>query len=141
MNKEFLNIVSIETTEVEFKVNKNYQNTDDDSIGYRISMNPQMLQRDEDIYEGLIIMKAQIFDENYLENNEPFFLKLEVLAHFNSKATGKPFVDFAVQALNVTIPYVRSFITTLTAASGYETVTLPILSIEEILEQMKKVNE
>lgn len=136
MDQKFLDIVSIDLSDVVFHVNKNYDE-EQKFKDYELQISPRFLQKEGDQYDGLIMLKVQMFDEDYEEKNNPFYLELEVLGHFNSKKTGEPFPKYVVQALNATIPYVRSFISTITALSDCETVTMPIVSIERILSDLK----
>ncbi|MEE1132420.1 MAG: hypothetical protein UHX00_12440 [Caryophanon sp.] len=138
MLQEFMKIIEIKTTDVIYKINNNYDASKDMTDGYKLTISPQLLQREDDKTKGLIIINTQIFDENYEEENVPFYLKITTIGEFDSENTGKPFVEFGAQALNITLPYVRSFITTLTSASGGESVTLPLISIEELLQSMSK---
>lgn len=137
MSQEFIKIIDIKTTDVVYKINTSYNAAEDKNDGYKLMMSPQLLQAEDESHKGLIIINTQIFNDHYEDENAPFYLKMTTIGEFDSTATGKPFIQFGAQALNVTLPYVRSFISTLTSISGGETVTLPLISIEELLNSMK----
>lgn len=136
MGQKLLDIISIDLNDFIFHVNNDYKKEvkeGEEYTDYNLEIIPKVLQKDDNPFEGLIILKVQMFDKDFKENNDPFYLEVQVLGRFSSRNANVHFHKLALQALNLTLPYVRSYISTITALSTFETVIIPAINVEQLL--------
>jgi len=130
--KDIIEFLEVKIVSTIFEINDNYESPKGHKINYEMNFVPEFFINKDDEKDGLVSLKATFFDENFEENNEPFFLKLEVRGHFVSK-DDKPLREYSINCLNIMVPYVRSYVTTFTALAGMEPVNFPPINIYDML--------
>lgn len=140
MRSDILNFKDVQITNVVFNLNKNFQENSDEEQGYEFKIEPNFLSNRHDKTDGLVLVKTTFFDKEFEKNNKPFYLELEVMGHFSSEPSGKPFTDFATNSLNIVVPYIRSYVTTFTSLAGLKPVIFPPINIYELIGESLKVD-
>ncbi|BCC54959.1 protein-export chaperone SecB [Bacillus cereus] len=90
--------------------------------------------------EGFLRIKCTIFDEEFNDNQAPFFLELVVSGHFQLRDVGNGLTmeDFELNATTILLPYIRSNVTSFTAQAGIDPVILPPVNIYKVMEENQK---
>lgn len=96
---------------------------------------------------GRLVLEVQIFDEDFMENDNPFHFDLTMAFYFEDNTgdygENEEFDNvtskFAVNMISMGYPYIRSHISTVTAISGIEQVNIPTVNVRKMLKE-KKIN-
>lgn len=77
--------------------------------------------------------------ENPVENNYPFSLYVEVTGYFEINHPDEKFREHLIEknTLAILFPYVRSLISTITANSNVQSLNLPPLNINKLVNEKK----
>lgn len=84
------------------------------------------------IFKGIIRLGCEVNNENVTEAS--FVLTLVMAGEFY--AHDSPFEQYVVNAASLLFPYLRTYISTVTAMSGVEPLTIPALNMYELLASM-----
>lgn len=91
---------------------------------------------------SLVSITCQLFSEDFELNQAPFFLRMKLTGRFfvereeEAEAIGVKVDDIlAANTVAILFPYVRSAITTVTAAMGVPPIILPPINTFKLLEQ------
>ena len=92
------------------------------------------LNKEED--QAMVILRCVVF-EDYIEKELPFYVNVEIVGNFflNGDFTNEEVLNLCkVNATAVLFPYLRAYISNLTALAGVPCVILPTINIQKLLE-------
>lgn len=132
-----LNIDDIKIIESEFKLNFDVPLSEwkDETP---VSLSPEFLIG-EDSRHGRVKIEAELFSEDYLEKDYPYYLRVVVLGQFSllsDDANKDVFDEYAVSMTSLLLPYVRSYIAALTGLSGMSGVNIPAINVLRLFEEL-----
>lgn len=133
MTRELIEFIDAKVVDTTFKLNTDFEGGE---IHYNVDFEPSLYINKEDKFDGIVRVVTTIFDEEFEKNNQPFYLQMTVQGHFNSQKTEQDLSDFYMNCLNITIPYIRSFVTTFTSLAGINPVTFPPINIYDLMEKI-----
>ncbi|WP_142829063.1 protein-export chaperone SecB [Planococcus soli] len=133
MIEELIDFIDIKIVDTDFEVNTDFEGED---IHYQVNFQPAFYINKENKTDGIVRVVTTVFDEDFKEKNQPFYLEMTVQGHFNSEKTGKELSEFYMNCLNITIPYIRSYVTTFTSLAGINPVTFPPINIYDLIEKI-----
>lgn len=91
------------------------------------------IHEDED--KARITLHCEIFDEEFKEKNRPFHIKASIVGYFTCETAKVE--DFQFNGMAILFPYLRGFISGVTAQAGIPPVTLPTINVYKYFEQKK----
>lgn len=128
--KSELEILKIYAETCEFKKRINYSQAT--KYKHDLTFDIHLLINKDDEHQGIIRLGCEVNNENVTE--APFVLTLVLAGEFY--AHDSPFEQYVVNAASLLFPYLRTYISTVTAMSGVEPLTIPALNMYELLASM-----
>ena len=117
-----------------------WKNKEDNQL--RFSVNPELSVSQEKPSSGRLRISVELFDEEYLSKDEPFYLKLEMFFYFEDRVLQEDQNigdKYYVNMISIAYPYLRAHITSISALSGMSPVVLPAINVFEMLKESRKV--
>lgn len=114
-----------------------YQNTEVNlKSGEAIELNLGTEFNSIDTREILLTIEISIFNEDYKEHEKPFYIHLKSSTRFEIDEDldeQEKIHKYGANMILLSFPFARTYITNLTAMAGISPITIPILSIKDIL--------
>ncbi|PTX16410.1 protein translocase subunit secB [Halanaerobium congolense] len=138
-NKSVLEFDSYYIDEFVFKKNENF--TKDKNQKIDVDLNFEFdTERNQDNFKRIVT--CYIFDENYVENNKPFYLKLKIngiffLADYDEN-NRKHKEIIKKNTLAILFPYIRSIISHMTLEMQVGPVQMPPMNINHFFDEEKR---
>ena len=114
-----------------------YQNTEVNlKSGEAIELNLGTEFNSIDTQEILLTIEISIFNEDYKEQDKPFYIHLKSSTRFEIDEDldeQEKIRKYGANMILLSFPFARTYITNLTAMAGISPITIPILSIKDIL--------
>lgn len=137
MRKEILveSIIKLQRIQIEsseFYLNKSVTWEPEQEIA--ISINTTFNKNDKNSIS--LSLDVSIFDEEFQTNNNPFFIRVVQNTYFeiNDELDEESLIGkFGANMILLSFPYVRTFVTNLTAMTGIPPINIPVISIEDLL--------
>ena len=95
---------------------------------------------DEESGEALVFISCHLFEEDFANNTQPFYLSCTIRGGFKC-SKNQDFSKFQVNATAILLPYLRAAISTFTAQAGITTVILPPINVFKIFSDQKKKDD
>lgn len=107
---------------------------DENGLEVRVESNISIKQNDP--ASARLILTVHIFDENFLKNDKPFYCFVEMAFYFRDDigeyTEEKPVAEkFGLNMISIAYPYIRAYVSTLSAVSGIEQIHLPTINAYE----------
>lgn len=142
-----LNLNFIEFVKVEFKKNQNvdfkeWDSVESNTIAYAIT--PESALNDTDHHFGRLTLTVSLFDENYEEDGNPFYIQVIANAYFedmDKESEKNVFETYSLNMVSIAYPYIRSFISSLTAQSGMDVVNIPAINVYDLFDVKDQVED
>lgn len=111
-----------------FRRNYNFVSSEDEiGLDFEFSAQASIAEGND---EATIVLTCKIFEENFEENNVPFFLELSMRGYFHCENVN---IDqFKFNGMAILLPYLRSVITSFTSQSGIQPVILPPINVFKV---------
>jgi len=140
-NKSVLEFDSYYIDEFVFKKNENF--TKDQNQKIDVDLNFEFnTERNQDNFKRIVT--CYIFDENYVENNKPFYLKLKIYGIFSladyDENNRKHKEIIKKNTLAILFPYIRSIISHMTLEMQVGPVQMPPMNINHFFDEEKEDN-
>jgi len=129
-----LKLIDLSVEELKFK--RNYEFDAEAEIELLFNFGAKIEVREE---QARLKLTCDIFDEDFINKNLPFFLKASMYGFFESKDT--PVEDFQVNCIAILLPYLRALITSFTAQAGLPPVIIPPINVYSLVKQQQEANE
>lgn len=84
--------------------------------------------------QAIIILTTEIFNENFRDNEVPFYLKTTIRGFFTC-SEDVDIEGFQFNGMAILLPYVRSIITSVTAQAGINPVILPPINVYNVFNK------
>lgn len=134
-----LRIDDIKIIESQIKLNNNFNFSQSEwTEETPVSITPEFLVNEKDERIGRVRLEVKVFDENFLEQDQPYYLRVVTQGQF-SLLTETPvnvFDEYALSATSMLFPYVRSFIAAVTGLSGINSVHIPAINVVRLFEEL-----
>ncbi|MGO4270352.1 hypothetical protein AB4Z22_10960 [Paenibacillus sp. TAF58] len=78
-----------------------------------------------------------LFDENFNKGQAPFYIKCTIVGTFEC-SDDVNIENFELNAMAILLPYLRAFITTLTAQAGISPVKIPAINVFSYFNESSK---
>ena len=104
----------------------------------RFSVNPELGISEEQLSLGRLRLSVELFDEEYIINDEPFYLKVEMYFFFEDSGLTEDENmgdKYYVNMISISYPYLRAHITSLCALAGLSPVILPTINVYKMLKE------
>lgn len=138
-NKSVLDFIDYRIDKFIFQKNEEFRISEGKKVEVDFNFSFGSDQKDE-IFERKIT--CDIFDEDYKNNDKPFYLSLTLTGKFRifGFEKGNEMHDEIIKknTLAILFPYVRSIISHMTLEMQIEPVTLPPLNINSFFEEAKE---
>lgn len=121
---EFKNYI---VNEIVYKINKKF-NKDGETASVDLNIEPQIEINGNDMEINLITMIC----EKAEENNYPFEMKIDITGKFS--VCGENPQKFQANAIAILYPYIRSIVSTYTAAANISPLILPAINVNAMIE-------
>lgn len=124
--------MEVETTE--FYLNKSVEFEKQQKI--ELSLETKFSKEDEETFS--LSLELSIFNKNFKENDNPLYIRLILNTFFEISEENLDeeniIKKYGANMILLSFPYARSYITNLTAMSGISPINIPVISIEDILD-------
>lgn len=124
--------MEVETTE--FYLNKSVEFEKQQKI--ELSLETKFSKECEETFS--LSLELSIFNKNFKENDNPLYIRLILNTFFEISEENLDeeniIKKYGANMILLSFPYARSYITNLTAMSGISPITIPVISIEDILD-------
>jgi preprotein translocase subunit SecB len=137
-NKSILEFDDYKIDEFIFKKNNNFSKKRDQKID--VDLNFEFaIERDQDNFERIVT--CYIFDENYIDDNKPFYIKLRIKGMFSlsnfdeNNEKHKEIIE--KNTLAILFPYIRSIISHMTLEMQVGPVKIPPMNINSFFDKKK----
>ena len=117
-----------------FEKNENYNFKDGEKIHFKVK---DEVKKEKNKMEVKLIVN--IF-ENSKVNNYPFEMEVQVTGFFEIE-NDKENIDFIPNAIAILYPYIRAIVSTYTASSNVNSLILPTINVNAMLEKQKESNK
>lgn len=132
-----------------FKVNKDIEFSDwdsEDGNDLDIKVESNFGLKKDDPATARLILSVEIFSEDFIEKNNPFYCFVEMIFFFNDKigeySEEEPVVRrFGLNMVSIAYPYIRAYIATLTSISGVDQIHIPAINVYSTFKQEKHEKE
>jgi len=114
-----------------FEKNENYNFKDGEKIRFKVK---DEVKKEKNKMEVKLIVN--IF-ENSKENNYPFEMEVQVTGFFEIESDNEK-LDFIPNAIAILYPYIRAIVSTYTALSNVNSLILPTINVNAMLEKQKE---
>lgn len=105
----------------------------------KISIVPVPKVNSENNNLGRLDLEVRLFDEYFIENNEPFYLKMVIVGLFEDKGKREENQDifdmYLPNSISMLYSYARSNIAALTGMFGIDQIQLPTINVIKLLEK------
>lgn len=88
----------------------------------------------EEKERAIITLTTEIFNEDFVDNEFPFYLKTTIRGFFTCSEDVN-IKDFQFNGMAILLPYVRSIITSVTAQAGINPVILPPINVYKVFNK------
>lgn len=119
---------------IEFRANPNFTNRE---VEIDIDINHKVSVKDDN---ARVSLRCILF-KNAEEEDKPFFLKVGITGDFNFEGKGKDEERDNLLKANATailFPYLRTLISTVTCNTGFPPLIIPVINVNQLIEQSKK---
>ena len=124
--------MEVETTE--FYLNKSVEFEKQQKI--ELSLETKFSKEDEETFS--LSLELSIFNKKFKENDNPLYIRLILNTFFEISEENLDeeniIKKYGANMILLSFPYARSYITNLTAMSGISPINIPVISIEDILD-------
>ena len=124
--------MEVETTE--FYLNKSVEFEKQQKI--ELSLETKFSKEGEETFS--LSLELSIFNKNFKENDNPLYIRLILNTFFEISEENLDeeniIKKYGANMILLSFPYARSYITNLTAMSGISPINIPVISIEDILD-------
>ena len=124
--------MEVETTE--FYLNKSVEFEKQQKI--ELSLETKFSKESEETFS--LSLELSIFNKNFKENDNPLYIRLILNTFFEISEENLDeeniIKKYGANMILLSFPYARSYITNLTAMSGISPINIPVISIEDILD-------
>ena len=124
--------MEVETTE--FYLNKSVEFEKQQKI--ELSLETKFSKEGEETFS--LSLELSIFNKNFKENDNPLYIRLILNTFFEISEENldeeNRIKKYGANMILLSFPYARSYITNLTAMSGISPINIPVISIEDILD-------
>lgn len=114
-----------------FNNNINYDIEQKAKINFNINKN---VKKDNDSME--IELTTKIF-EDAIANNYPFEMEIVITGYFTIE-NNEDKIDFEPNAIAILYPYIRAIVSTYTAAANVNSLLLPTINVNKLIESQNK---
>lgn len=140
-NRSVLEFDNYYIDEFVFKKNENFTKDQDQKIDVDLNFEFDTVRNQNNFKR---IVTCYIFDQNYVENNKPFYLKLKInglfsLANYNEK-NRKHKEIIKKNTLAILFPYIRSIISHMTLEMQVGPVQMPPMNINHFFDEQTDDN-
>lgn len=133
-----LQFLNYSTKSFTFKRNNSFK-TDSQEIEIRFKFNAEMKILDTN-NEAILTLSCIIFDENFSNNTDPFYLEISLDGHFI--CIGNENINhFRVHSIAILLPYLRSQITSFTSQAGIHPIIIPTINVFSMFEENVTKND
>jgi len=147
--KSILTFKDYVVKDITFRLNPHYKNYRESApIKCQIKTNHHVHEENDDLI--MVAINVQLFEENFIENKEPFYLNLIIEGFFELKAgDGNPdlvdpdSIEKIVKSNTVAIlfPYVRNVVTQITMLANIAPVILPTINTFKLIEEADNLKD
>jgi len=102
-----------------------------------LSIIPTFQISKENQNEGRLLIDIKMFDEDFIKNGYPFFLRIIIAGYFSLNEDENIIEQYALNMTSVLLPYARSYIAALTGLSGIDAVHLPAINVERLFMELE----
>lgn len=120
--------------DTEFHINEKVPFSPSDKEN-KIVVEPLVQKGIDNTKKGRAIIKASINDDKFIENGFPFYIKLEIVGAFTCDEDADVVDKYAMNMVNILLPYVRTYVSSLTGLAGYQSIIIQPINILELMEK------
>lgn len=118
----------------------------DDMDEIKISVVPTPKISASDSSKGRLELEVSLFDENFLEKQFPFYLKMEIVGLFEDEdysdnPESSVFDKYLANAISMLYAYARSHIASVTGMFGIDVVNIPTINVIKLLQELSESRE
>ncbi|MCK1257295.1 hypothetical protein MX075_05470 [Streptococcus uberis] len=132
-----LQLNGIRVEKLIFNVNNNYEDlTNIDKVDISIVPTPKINR--ENLSHGMLELEVTLFDEDFIEKNDPLFLKLKIVGIFvdiQATTESNVFDKYLPNAISMLYSYARAHIASLTGMFGIDVIQIPTVNILKLLDE------
>lgn len=128
-----------EVDKMVFIRNHEFDDSKDEDIALKFSFSSEVLLSSEK-EKGIIILTCKLFEEDFSENNLPFYLELTMRGYYDCEEV-EEFEDFELNAMAILLPYLRSTITSFTAQAGIAPVIIPPINVFNVFKNREETKQ
>lgn len=140
-NRSVLEFDNYFIDEFVFKKNENFTKDQDQKIDVDLNFEFDTVRNQNNFKR---IVTCYIFDQNYVENNKPFYLKLKINGLFSladyDENNRKHREIIKKNTLAILFPYIRSIISHMTLEMQVGPVQMPPMNINNFFDEEKEDN-
>jgi len=114
-----------------FNLNKDYYENEKETVNLSFESNTNI---DAENNTAAIQLSCKIFDEDYVEQNQPFFLEIKTTGLFECRGD---ISQFETNSFAIIFPYIRAQISSFTSQAGIKPIILPPINVAHIIESKK----
>lgn len=119
--------------EIYYKINDNFTPSEN-GTPVNLSIIPDIKTKDNYMQ---VLLNTVIF-ANSVENNYPFEMKVSITGEFIVE--GDSAEKFVRNAIAILYPYIRSIVSTYTAAANISPLILPVINVNKLIDDQSKNN-
>lgn len=93
--------------------------------------------------QGMLELEVTLFDEDYVEKNNPLFLKMKIVGLFEDTKNDSAedvFDKYLPNAISMLYSYARAQIASLTGMFGIDVIQIPTVNILKLLDDLAASN-
>lgn len=126
-----------------YNINDNFNNLDNiEKVDISITPTPKISK--EHAGHGILELEVTLFDEDYLEKNNPLFLKMKIVGFFEdikNDSDENVFDKYLPNAISMLYSYARAHIASLTGMFGIDVIQIPTVNILKLLDDLASSNK
>lgn len=107
-----------------------------------VKMETELGVKKDSLSSGRIVLDVELFSDDYIENEEPFFCSINMVFFFEDEGYEDGDEDviskYAHNMVSMAYPYIRAHISAVTALSGIPGVIVPAINVFEFFEEKTK---
>ncbi|WP_339285491.1 protein-export chaperone SecB [Paenibacillus sp. FSL R5-0486] len=115
-----------------FSRNHNFNDIENEELEIEFKFSSEV-HVSTDKSKAIVVLTCRLFDEDFNENNFPFFLELTMRGYFDCENVD--FENFELNSMAILLPYLRSTITSFTAQAGISPVIIPTINVYNLFHE------
>lgn len=107
-----------------------------------IKLETELGVRKDSLSSGRIVLDAELFSDDFVENEEPFYCSINMVFFFEDEGFEEGDEDviskYGPNMVSMAFPYIRAHISAITALSGIQGVIVPAINVFEFFKEKAK---